>query len=173
MGSVWSMDYSEPYATKAIGVFTGRFTFLELSVDYVAVFLVKSKMEAFACVVKINLLCRKYGYQFVKLRVGQGSVGNSELYLQQCDAINSVGTRGIEVFPANVEIQNQNPVERGVQTADNMIAAVMVDQDLLGACFGGWASIASCMAGFKFSDQFPMSDVDTIFRICGEGHQCC
>jgi hypothetical protein len=142
IGSVWSMDYSGPDATKAIGGFTGRFTFLELSVDYGVVFLVKSKMEAFASVVKINLLCRKYGYQFVKLRVDQGSVENSELFLQQCAAINSVGTRGIEVFPANVEMQNQNPVERGVQTADNMIATVMVDQDLLGACFWGWASIA-------------------------------
>ena len=99
-------------------------------------------MEAFACVVKINLLCRKYGYQIVKLRVDQRSVENSELFLQQCAAINSVGTRGIEVFPANVEMQNQNPVERGVQTADNMIAAVMVNQDRLGACFWGWASIA-------------------------------
>jgi hypothetical protein len=62
----------------------------------------------------INLLCRKYGCQFVKLLVDQGSVENSELFLQQCAAIYSIDTRGIEVFPANVEMQDQNPVERGV-----------------------------------------------------------
>ena len=51
------------------------------------------------------------------------------------------GTRGIEVEPANIECPGQNPVERHIQTLDNMEAAITIDQDLLGPEFWGLASL--------------------------------
>ena len=48
------MDYQGPYATKAIGEFNGKFTFVEWSVGYGVLFLVKFKSEAYSCVLKIN-----------------------------------------------------------------------------------------------------------------------
>jgi hypothetical protein len=41
------MDYQGPYATKAIRGFNGKFTFVEWSVGYGVVFLVKSMSEAY------------------------------------------------------------------------------------------------------------------------------
>jgi len=40
-------------------------------------------------------------------------------------------------------MQQQNPVERYVQTGQNMMAAMMVRQDLLPAAFWGWAAITA------------------------------
>ena len=136
------MDYQGPYATKAIGGFNGKFTFVEWSVGYGVVFLVKSKSEAYSCVLKINTLCLRFGYDFQVLRTDAGSVENSAQFIEQCAILNGLGKSGIQIMPASVEMQRQNPVERYIQTADNMATALLVDQDLLPGCFWGYVNIA-------------------------------
>ena len=81
VGTGWSADYQGPYNVPAIGGFNGKITFICLTCGYGVVFLVKSKTEMFACVVKINILCNRYGHQFRFLRVDAGSVENSEEFL--------------------------------------------------------------------------------------------
>lgn len=54
IGRSWSMDYQGPYATPAIGGYTGRFLFVERSRGYLISFLVKAKSEAFKCVSKVH-----------------------------------------------------------------------------------------------------------------------
>ena len=78
--------------------------------------------------------CRRFGYRMCELRVDMGTVENSEEFGKACHTINQdIGGAGVEVLPANVEMQQQNPVERHIQTAENMDAAIQVGQDLLGA----------------------------------------
>lgn len=142
IGRTWSMDYKGPYKTKAIGGFTGKFIFVCLACGYIVVFLVKLKTEAFSCVSKINQLCRRFGHVMEVLRTDMGTVENSAEFLSQCHSINfERNMRGIEINPANVEMQQQNPVERYIQTFDNMEAAILVGQDLLRASFWGMASL--------------------------------
>ena len=152
------MDYQGPYATKAIGGFNGKFTFVEWSVGYGVVFLVKSKSEAYSCVLKINTLCLRFGYDFQVLRTDAGSVENSAQFIEQCAILNGLGKSGIQIMPASVEMQRQNPVERYIQTADNMATALLVDQDLLPGCFWGYANIAVWQAWNAVSNTLcPMS----------------
>ena len=142
-GQTWSSDYQGPYAVEAVGGFTGMFTFVCLSTGYGVVFLVRSKMEHFICVQKIDTLCNRWGHMFEVLRVDAGSVEASDLFIEKCATIHGLGKPGIQVRPANVGMQEQNPVERYVQTAQNMMAAMMVAQDLLPASFWGWSAISA------------------------------
>ena len=59
-----------------------------------------------------------------------------------CVDINFI-EKGVEVLPAAPGRQQQNPVERHIQHYKNLRAANMVDQDLLGVSFWGWAGIAT------------------------------
>ena len=78
---------------------------------------------------KINSPCRRFGYRMCELRVDMGTVENSEEFGKACHTINQdIGGAGVEVLPANVEMQQQNPVERHIQTAENMGAAIQVGQ---------------------------------------------
>ena len=142
VGHSWSMDYKGPYKTKAIGGFTGKFIFVELSSGYIVVFLVKAKTEAIACVQSINRLCIRFGHVMKDVRVDMGSVENGSEFLSACHDINKDRTMpGIEILPANVEMQKQNPVERHIQTFDNLDSAVLVNQDLLPASFWGLSAL--------------------------------
>jgi len=142
IGHSWSMDYKGPYQTKAIGGFNGKFIFVDISCGYIVVFLVKSKTEAFQCVKNINNLCIRFGHIMRDLRVDMGRVENGNDFLMACHAINmDRGQPGIEIRPANVEMQKQNPVERYIQTFDNMDSAILVDQDLLPASFWGLSAL--------------------------------
>ena len=136
------MDYQGPYATKAIGGFNGKFTFVEWSVGYGVVFLVKSMSEAYSRVLKINTLCLRFGYDFHVLPTDAGSVRNCVQFIEQCTILNGFGKSGIQIMPASVKMQRQNPVKRYIQTADNMAKALLVDQDLLPGCFWGYANLA-------------------------------
>ena len=113
-GQSWSSDYQGPYAVEAVGGFTGMFTFVCLSTGYGVVFLVRSKKEHFSCVQKVDSLCNRWGHHFEVLRVDAGSVESSEVFLERCARIHGLGRQGIQVRPANVGIQQQNPVERYV-----------------------------------------------------------
>jgi hypothetical protein len=48
-----------------------------------------------------------------------------------CTDINGQGEPGVDIRPAAPEQQNQNPVERHIQSIDNQINAVLIDQDYL------------------------------------------
>ena len=74
----------------------------------------------------------------VEIRVDMGSVENSVAFVEFIHNINQdlgINSKGIEIEPANVQCPGQNPVERHIQTFDNMEAAITVDQDLLGREF--------------------------------------
>lgn len=71
------------------------------------------------------------------LRVDAGSVECSEDFVLQCAHIHGLGK------PANDGMQQQNPVDRYEQTAQNMMAAMMMAQDLLPASFYGWTVISA------------------------------
>ena len=78
------------------------------------------------------------------LRVDIGAVENSNAFMASCHSINSdlgIGVKGLEINPANIEMPGQNPVERRIQTLDNIEAAITADQDLLGSEFWGLASL--------------------------------
>lgn len=142
-GNTWSSDYQGPYSVEAVGGFTGMLTFVCLSTGYGVVFLVRTKKEHFTYVQKIDSLCNRWGHKFEVLRVDASSIEGSEEFLEQCSRIHGLGNQGIQIRPSNVAMQQQNPVERHVQTAHNMMASMMVEQDLLPASFWGWAAIAA------------------------------
>jgi hypothetical protein len=133
------MDFKGMYQTLAIGGFKGKFIFIDRYCGYMVVFLVKSKTQAFECTRKIVLLCRRFGHRMRELRVDMGTVENSSEFMRQCHEVNTdIGGPGVEVLSANIEMQQQNPVERHIQTADNMEAAIQVGQDLLVHASGDW-----------------------------------
>ena len=64
----------------------------------------------------------------------------------------------MEVRPAALERQQQNPVERSMQTRKNLRAANMFDQNLLGSSFLVWCGIATakgmnCISNTLCSDS--------------------
>lgn len=142
VGHSWSMDYQGPYHTPAIGGYTGKIIFVELSSGYIVVYLVKAKTEAFACVQSVNRLCIRFGHSMRSRCIDMGRVENGEAFLNACHLINQEsGAPGIEVLPANVEMQKQNPVERHIQTSSNNDSAILVNQDLLPAAFWGLSAL--------------------------------
>lgn len=154
----WSMDYIGPYSVLANGGFTGEFVAVERSCGYLVVFLVKSKMEACRVAKELSLLCKRFGHRMEKLQVDFGTVERGAEFIESCSRLNStmqdaevtVGIvsveKGVEVLPAAPQRQQQNPVERHIQQYKNLKAANMVDQDLLGASFWGWAGLATAKA---------------------------
>jgi len=143
IGRSWSMDYQGPYRTLAIGGYSGRYLFVERSRGYQISFLVREKTEAYACVDKVDKHCKRYGHVFRELQVDSGSVETSAEFQRRCHMINlSLGQQGIEVNTVNINMQQQNVIERHVQTHDNMFAALMADNDLLPASFWGLGMLA-------------------------------
>ena len=155
IGQWWSMDYNGPYSVLANGGFSGEFIAVELSCGYIVVFLVKSKKEAVRVAREISLLCKRFGHRMEKLRVDFGTVERGAEFIEACSLLNTTMKgadvnvditfldKGVEVLPAAPGRQQQNPVERHIQHYKNLKAANMVDQDLLGASFWGWAGIAT------------------------------
>ena len=131
IGSQWSEDYQGPFSTTAIGGYTGKYTFVEVSTGFVMVFLVKSKMasELANCIKKVASFCRLHGHLMTSLRCDSATAEVSNELKSVCADINGVGIQGIDIRPAAPEQQNQNPVERHIQSIDNQINAVLIDQD--------------------------------------------
>jgi len=77
-----------------------------------------------------------------ELRVDAGKVEISDEFQKTCDDINGIGVPGIKISPAAPEKQNQNTVERHIQTIENQITANLIDQDLLTGSWWGIASIS-------------------------------
>jgi hypothetical protein len=70
-----------------------------------------------------------------------------------CVDVNGPGVQGVDIRPAGPEQQNQNPVERYIQSIDNQINSVMIDQDLLSPAWWGFAAIAVCMMRNMVSNE--------------------
>jgi hypothetical protein len=115
VGEIWSEDYQGPFATPAIGGYTGRYIFVECTTGHLIVFLVKSKTELITCIKKLSIFCQTFGKLPRVLRSDPAKVEISNELREKCASINGVGVPGIEIRPAAPEQQNQNPVERYIQ----------------------------------------------------------
>ena len=137
-GEHWSCDVNGPYKVLAIGGFKYQAIFSERSQGFISTFLLKSKDEITLCIPKLNNMCRANGHLIRSLKVDMGSVEKGQEFLETCDQVNvDRHTAGITVNPANVDHQEENMVERAIQTKNNMEGAMNVDQDLLGgSCWG-------------------------------------
>jgi hypothetical protein len=102
---------------------------------------VKGKDEAFSVVQRLSRYCKKWNHLFLVLKVDAGSVENAQTFQDECAVVNGDGLPGVDVRPAGVEQQNQNTVERHVQTIENQINAISVGTDTLDARWWGWASL--------------------------------
>jgi len=155
IGSQWSEDYQGPYSTQAIGGFTGKVTFVEVSTGFVMVFLVKSKSasEISSCIKKVAAFCRLHGHLMTSLRCDSATAELSNELKSFCVDVNGPGVQGVDIRPAGPEQQNQNPVERYIQSIDNQINSVMIDQDLLSPAWWGFATIAVCMMRNMVSNE--------------------
>ena len=71
---------------------------------------------------------------------------------------------GIEILSANVEMQKQNPVERHIQTFDNLDSAVLVNQDLLPASFRGLSALDVAKTDYECHLQYSVAYVHTEYR---------
>ena len=135
IGYAVSIDYV-PVSTPAYGGFTAHFIVRELSIGYILVFLVKQKTEFVAVARKI----RSYFLQFKSaLRViytDSGMVEISESTHQQLALLH------VTVRSAPPEQQNQNPVERTVQTLNYGIATMLAAQKYLSNEAWGLAAIS-------------------------------
>jgi hypothetical protein len=142
IGSQWSEDYQGPYSTPAIGGYTGKITFVEVTTGFIMIYLVKSMStaEIANCVKKVAAFCRLHGHLMTSLRCDSATTELSAELKSLCADMNGPGQQGIDIRPAAPEQQNQNPVERHIQSIDNQVHAV--DQDLLSASWWGFATIA-------------------------------
>ena len=141
VGHSYSIDYEGPFAVKALGGFTGKFTCVELTTGLGIVNLVKEKGDLYSIIKLQAQYNSKWGHVMRVLRVDAGTVENSSQFGEVCSSLNGPDRPGVEVRPAAVEKQNQNPVERHIQTINNHINAMLVGTDTLSSRFGGWASI--------------------------------
>ena len=126
------MDY-QGISVTAVGGYTGKFTCVELSVGLGLVYLVKHKDEAYDVIRWLAAYNSKWGHIIRVLRVDAGTVENSTKMGEICASVNGVGRPGVDIRPAAVEKQQQNIVERHIQTIDNQINAISVGNDTLSA----------------------------------------
>jgi hypothetical protein len=129
-GQKWSMDYQGDYVIKAIGGYVGRYLFVERNRGYIATFLVRSKSaaDAFECVRKLKIHCKTYWHMMQELQCDAGTTENAQEFKQKCGLINEVqGTRGIEINPVPINMQEWNTVERYVQTFKNKVTNTLCD----------------------------------------------
>jgi hypothetical protein len=161
----FSLDYQGPYATKALGGFNGKFTAVERKVGLGLVFLVKSKRGVYNVIRLLVQYCAKHGWRMHILRVDAGTVENAAGFVSFCATIYGDEGPGIEVRPAAPGNQNQDPVERHIQSVQNQIAATIAGQDLLPGMFWGWANISvwlvrNGMSNSLCPDSTPLYEVE-------------
>jgi len=75
-----------------------------------------------------------HGHVFKKIRFDAGSTENA------LETVQFLETNRIQVDPAAVKSQFQNPVEREVQTLNKGVAALLIDQSSLGPSFWDYAA---------------------------------
>ena len=97
VGRIWSEDYQGPFATPAIGGYTGKYTFVEITCGYLIVLLVKSKTELFDCIKKVAEYCKIHGKLFTTLRCDSGTIETSSELRRLCADVNGLGNQGVEI----------------------------------------------------------------------------
>ena len=144
-----SFDRLGPYSPKAVGGFenaiiatccTTGFMICKLINNYTGLVLVGFMAD-------LVKFANKFGFCIRSVRFDAGAVENSNIFDDFLARVN------IRSCPAGTERQNQNPVERYIQTIKDKVAACMADQAGVGAAFWGLCILMNC----KLSTLVPNS----------------
>ena len=143
-GQVISIDYQGKISPVSVRGFTGWFIFKDICTGYRHGIMTKDKsaktfIEALSHVIDFY---NRHGHRVDKLRMDAGSTENSAAVTEFCNEHN------IELDPAAVDEEQQNPVEREVQTLTKGVSAMLLDQTALGPnwwCYAvqSWISTAN------------------------------
>jgi hypothetical protein len=150
VGEEFSVDAIVKVNPVSIRGFTGYYVFKELSVGYLFVVLFKTHdaENLVASFKEMYLFFRSHGHRPKQLRFDAGRVENSRHVYEELSKME------VETSPAAVEQQNQNPVERDVQTVKKGVSSMMIDQSSLSAsywCFGisMFIDARNCVINFR------------------------
>ena len=124
IGYAVSIDYV-PVSKRAFGGFNAMFLIRELRVGLLIVHLTRDKTTFPSVVYKLRLYFLQYG---LALRVIFTDSGGVEVSQKTRDMLN---IHEIQIHPSPPEQQNQNPVERSVQTLNYGISTIMAAQQFL------------------------------------------
>jgi hypothetical protein len=133
VGETISVDVIGPVSPMDINGYTSFFLLRDQASKYVHSVLVKRKTELKQVLEDMISFYKRYGYEVKNIRTDSGSVEISK------DIEEWARTKNINMLPAGVENQNQNPVERDVQIVIKGIAAMLVDQLLVTANYWSFA----------------------------------
>lgn len=122
-----------PVNTVSVDGYIGYFHFREQRSGFEYPYFYKAKTEFMDAVRSFKQYMALYGKRMKLLQFDAGSVEMSE------ESKHALLALGIQPCPAVPERQNQNFVERSVQTRCYAIAAMMLDQVTLGKSFWSWA----------------------------------
>ena len=161
IGNTWSYDYQGPFHPPTYGGHTGKIWFVCVRTGYLVVFMVKVHDAAavIECFRQVQLKCRQHNWEVEYMRPDAGAVEMSKFVKEQAQNM------GITVLPGSVEHQEQDPVERYIQTADNGIAAITLDQDLLGPKWWDYATYSyvegsNAMSNSLCPESSPMAEFE-------------
>ncbi len=136
VGTHMSVDYI-PISTVSVRRFTGFFLFVCMFCKYkMAVFTKNRKHSSDDFISAINTVrefLRKYRHDIRILRLDAGTTENSQSVTSWC------GNNGIQVKPAAIRHQHQNPVEAHVREPTSAVAATMASQTMLPESFWCYA----------------------------------
>jgi hypothetical protein len=97
-----------------------------------------------------------------------GSVENSAEFVTACHSLNvDLQQPGVEVNPVGVDCQQQNTVERYIQTFDNNEAAMVISQNLLGKSAWGLSGLAMTDTMNHTENELTLGSTPT-FKFTGE-----
>jgi len=157
-GNVLSVDYQGKISPTSARGFTGWFIIKDIKTAYRHGIMTRSKaadslIEALSHAIDFYNL---HGHRVDKVRFDAGSVEDSE------KVITFLLAHNIEIDPAAVAEQSQNPVEREVQTLTKGVSALLLDQTALGPswlCYGVESWIATANATSYNDKPSPLEQV--------------
>lgn len=135
IGEELSCDYVGEIHPKSVHGNTGAYIFTESATGMEHVYPVKSKTEFLKCAKKTTDYYASHGHAIRRIRCDAGSSENA------AEARSELAQISIELRPAAPDKQNQNPVERHIQTIKKGTAATLFGQTTLHA---GWWDDAMC-----------------------------
>ena len=144
-GHTWSLDNVGPMARKTIGGANQYYYAQCLATGCPKLFLESDKdSEAFArCCMLIHVFCRQFGYTPAIIRIDSGTEG---LSARTKELLGSYPMAIDNSSQANVESQNMNPIERGIQALKPEILILMNSTRNFGPADWGLAALAACRA---------------------------
>ena len=134
-----SIDDLGPYQPAAKGGYHRALIAVDCCVLYGIGRLIKvfNSEECISFVREIVSFAKRFRFVIRRVRFDAGRIENSSEFRE------FLADNHIEGCPAGTELQNQNPIERYVQTVKNTISAVMADQSELGPAFWGFSLLMS------------------------------